>query len=51
MENAMAEKNYESKDIVVLEGLDAVRLRPPPGGGRRGGERPRPRAGRALRPL
>jgi len=24
----MAEKNYESKDIVVLDGLDAVRLRP-----------------------
>ena len=24
----MAEKNYDAKDIVVLEGLDAVRLRP-----------------------
>ena len=24
----MAEKKYESKDIVVLDGLDAVRLRP-----------------------
>ena len=26
--NFMAEKKYESKDIVVLDGLDAVRLRP-----------------------
>ena len=24
----MAEKNYDAKDIVVLEGLEAFRLRP-----------------------